>query len=452
MLNWAFPQYDILELYKLNKTFLGKEKIEEAAIMKIRSILVLSILLIFLTSCSVPPSTPVEPSPPSVPETPAEPETPTEPDPPPEEPAVSAPDFSYELVRAYPSLTFNLPVDFQVAPNDSSNVYVVEKGGRILTFQNRESITSFEVFLDIISKVDSRSNEKGLLGLAFHPDYAENGYFYVNYTDQTNTIVARYQKESGDERLGDPDSEQVLLTFPQPYTNHNGGQLAFGPDGYLYISVGDGGGAGDPQGNAQDLTRIYGKLLRIDVDSTSPGKTYGIPADNPFASGSAGELPEIYAYGLRNPWRFSFDNDRDLLWVADVGQNRIEEIDLVESGGNYGWNIFEGTSEYAPDPGVDQNTLIPPLYEYEHPLGKSVTGGYVYRGAITPSVIGAYIYGDFVTGKVWALWIDGARNVHNKELLETELNISSFGIDTEDELIILDYKGGLYRIIEILEE
>lgn len=426
--------------------------------MKTRTLLTLSLLLFFMTSCSTSPPVPVEPSPPAAPGTPVEPgtppepQTPSEPDPSTDEPGSPAPEFSYELVRTYPALTFNLPVDYQIAPGDPSNVYVVEKGGRILTFSNRENVSSFEVFLDITPKVDSRSNEKGLLGLAFHPDYAENGYFYVNYTNRTHTIVARYQKEPGDDRMGNPDSEQILLTFPQPYANHNGGQLAFGPDGFLYISVGDGGGAGDPQDNAQNLTRIYGKLLRIDVDSTSSGKPYGIPEDNPFASGSAGELPEIYAYGLRNPWRFSFDNDRDLLWVADVGQNRIEEIDLVENGGNYGWNILEGTSEFAPSPGVDMNSLEPPVYEYEHPLGKSVTGGYVYRGAITPSLIGAYIYGDFVTGKVWALWIDEARNVLNRELLETELNISSFGLDPEDELVILDYKGGIYRIIERLEE
>lgn len=420
--------------------------------MKTRTILPLFLLIFLLTACSASPTAPVAPSPPAVPGTPTGPETPEEPGPPTEGPGVSSPDFSYELVRAYPALTFSLPVDYQVAPEDSSNVYVVEKGGRILTFQNRENVSSFEVFADITPKVDSQSNEKGLLGLAFHPDYAENGYFYVNYTNRMNTIIARYQKEAGEDRVGNPDSEQILLTFPQPYANHNGGQLAFGPDGYLYIAVGDGGGAGDPQDNAQDLTKIHGKLLRIDVDSASSSKPYGIPKDNPFSSGTAGELPEIFAYGLRNPWRFSFDLERDLLWVADVGQNRMEEIDLVEIGGNYGWDILEGTSEYAPKSDVDLNTLKPPVYEYEHPLGKSVTGGYVYRGAITPSLFGAYVYGDYVTGKVWALWIDEARNVLNKELLSTELNISSFGVDPEDELVILDYKGGLYRIIEKLEE
>jgi glucose/arabinose dehydrogenase len=329
---------------------------------------------------------------------------------------------------------------------------VVEKGGRILTFPNRENVTASEVFLDITAKVDSQSSEKGLLGLAFHPTYEENGYFYVNYTDRTNTIVARYQKTEGEAMTADPESEQVLLTFPQPYANHNGGQLAFGPDGYLYISVGDGGGSGDPQDNAQDLTKVYGKLLRIDVDSPSSGKPYGIPDDNPFVSGTSGELPEIYAFGLRNPWRFSFDNERDLLWVADVGQNQIEEINIVENGGNYGWNIMEGTAEYASGTGVDMDSLIPPVYEYQHPLGRSVTGGYVYRGAITPSLRGAYIYGDFVSGKVWALWMDDARNVLNRELLSTDLSISSFGVDPEEELVILDYQGGLYRIIEKLEE
>jgi glucose/arabinose dehydrogenase len=417
--------------------------------MKTRTLLALSLLVIFFTSCTTAPDPPAEPVPPPAPSAPEEPPAP---EPSPEEPEAPPQEFSYELVRTYPSLTFNLPVDFQVAPDGSSNVYVVEKGGRILTFPNRENVTASEVFLDITAKVDSQSSEKGLLGLAFHPTYEENGYFYVNYTDRTNTIVARYQKTEGEAMTADPESEQVLLTFPQPYANHNGGQLAFGPDGYLYISVGDGGGSGDPQDNAQDLTKVYGKLLRIDVDSPSSGKPYGIPDDNPFVSGTSGELPEIYAFGLRNPWRFSFDNERDLLWVADVGQNQIEEINIVENGGNYGWNIMEGTAEYASGTGVDMDSLIPPVYEYQHPLGRSVTGGYVYRGAITPSLRGAYIYGDFVSGKVWALWMDDARNVLNRELLSTDLSISSFGVDPEEELVILDYQGGLYRIIEKLEE
>lgn len=417
--------------------------------MKTRTLLALSMLVIFLTSCTTPSAPPAEPSTPPAPTAPSEPQ---EPEPAPEEPEPPTQEFSYELVNAYPSLTFTLPVDFQVAPGGDDSVYVVEKGGRILTFPNRSNVTSSEVFLDITAKVDSQSNEKGLLGLAFHPSYEENGYLYVNYTNRTNTVIARYENTGDDVLAADPEIEQVLLTFPQPYANHNGGQLAFGPDGYLYISVGDGGGAGDPQGNAQDLTKIYGKLLRIDVDSTTSGKPYGIPDDNPFAAGTDGALPEIYAYGLRNPWRFSFDNDRDLLFAADVGQNQIEEIDVVENGGNYGWNIMEGTAEYRPAAGVDSNSLIPPVYEYQHPLGKSVTGGYVYRGAITPSLSGAYVYGDFVSGKIWALWMDDARNVLNKELLSTGLNISSFGVDPEDELVILDYQGGIYRIVEKLEE
>ena len=417
--------------------------------MKTRTLLAMSLLFIFLTSCTTAPTPPSEPSPPPAPSTPAEPQ---EPEPSPEEPETPPLEFSYELVRTYPSLTFNLPVDYQVAPGGTTDVDVVEKGGRILTFPNMENVTSTEVFLDITAKVDSRSSEKGLLGLAFHPSYEENGYFYVNYTNSTNTIVARYQKTEGDAFTADPESEQVLMTFPQHYANHNGGQLAFGPDGYLYISVGDGGGSGDPQDNAQDLTKIHGKLLRIDVDTQASGKPYGIPEDNPFISGTNGELPEIYAYGLRNPWRFSFDNDRDLLWVADVGQNQIEEINLVENGGNYGWNIMEGTAEYSSTAGVDPTSLLPPVYEYQHPLGKSITGGYVYRGAISPSLREAYIYGDFVSGKVWALWMDDARNVLNKELLSTGLSISSFGVDPEDELVILDYQGGIYRIIEKLEE
>jgi glucose/arabinose dehydrogenase len=354
---------------------------------------------------------------------------------------------SIKIAEAYPNLFFSQPLEYLHAGDNSGRVFVVEKTGRIKVFQNDPQVQAAGVFLDLSGIVDSSASEKGLLGLAFHPDYEKNGLFYVNYTDWSGTVIARYQSDPADPSRGLPDSGTVLMSFPQPYANHNGGHLAFGPDGFLYIAVGDGGSAGDPQGNAQNRGSIYGKMLRIDVDKPGGGKSYGIPADNPFAGNNEGFLEEIYAYGLRNPWKFSFDQKSGWLWTADVGQNRVEEIDIIQKGANYGWNIMEGSLCYPSTANCDRSGLALPVWEYRHPTGNSVTGGYVYYGSKIPGLYGAYVYGDFVSGMIWALWLDSA-GADNRILLDTNLNISSFGMDQENELYVVDYRGKIYKVIE----
>lgn len=354
---------------------------------------------------------------------------------------------TYRVVDAYPALRFTQPLLFAPVEDGSGNAVVVERTGRIRIFADRADASVSTVFLDLRSRIFTKGQEQGLLGLAFDPEYATNGYFYVNYTTVDSTVIARYRRSDADPAVADPASGMVLLTFKQPYANHNGGHMAFGPDGFLYIATGDGGSAGDPQNRAQNLATPLGKILRIDVEGASAATPYAIPSDNPFVGNTQGYREEIYAFGLRNPWRFSFDA-QGVLWAGDVGQNRIEEIDLIVKGGNYGWNVLEGTHEYKNLAGVDRATLIPPVWEYEHPLGESVTGGFVYEGALLPHAKGAYIYGDYLTGRIWALWLDAEQTAHNQLLLDTGLFISSFGVDAAGELRVVDLSGGIYRLTE----
>ncbi|MGM0367793.1 MAG: PQQ-dependent sugar dehydrogenase [Actinomycetota bacterium] len=350
---------------------------------------------------------------------------------------------NFKVINAFPNLSFTQPLDFQIAGDGSGRMFIVEKSGRISAVDgNAES----ELFLDISDQVNDSGGEEGLLGLAFHPDFKKNGYFFVNYTNNNGTVVSRFKTIEGNPDKADPESEEIVITFDQPYSNHNGGKLAFGPDGYLYISTGDGGGAGDPQGNAQNPGTLLGKILRIDIDNQQTGHSYAIPPDNPFAGNSEGRREEIYAYGLRNPWRFSFDPVTGNLWAADVGQNKIEEIDLIEKGGNYGWNIMEGSQCFNPPSGCDTKGLTLPIYEYEHPLGKSITGGYVYRGNRLPILQGIYIYADFVTGYIWGLAYNEGEEARNFTLAETNLNISSFGIDENQELYLTAFDGNIYKL------
>ncbi|WP_296704664.1 PQQ-dependent sugar dehydrogenase, partial [Algoriphagus sp.] len=248
------------------------------------------------------------------------------------------------VVEAFPKLSFTRPVDFQHAGDNSNRVFVVEQRGVISVFQNDLETTEKTEFLKIENLVDDSGNEEGLLGLAFHPDYKSNGYFYVNYTatNPNRTVISRFSVSSSNPNQADGSSELVLLEFDQPFSNHNGGQISFGPDGYLYIAVGDGGSGGDPRGNGQNRKSLLGSILRIDIDRTEGSKNYAIPSDNPFANNNLGFKEEIYAYGLRNPWRFSFDSANGQLWVGDVGQNKYEEVDIIKKGGNYGWNSMEG--------------------------------------------------------------------------------------------------------------
>jgi hypothetical protein len=290
--------------------------------------------------------------------------------------------------------------------------------------------------------------EQGLIGLAFHPLFRQNRFFYVDYVadNPRRTVIARYTATAMDPDQADVNSELILLEISQPFMNHNGGQLAFGNDGFLYIGLGDGGSAGDPFGNAQNKSSLLGKILRIDVDLTSPGKNYGIPSDNPFADNTSGYYPEIYAYGLRNPWRFSFDQATGTLWVGDVGQSQREEIDLVENGKNYGWNIMEGTLCYSPSTGCNPTGLELPVWEYGHDEGSSVIGGYVYRGSNLTGLNGAYIYGDYGSGKIWGLRFDNITAFTSTLLVDTSLSITSFGLDADAELYFTAFDGKIHRL------
>ena len=326
-------------------------------------------------------------------------------------------------------------------------MFIVEQAGRIFVFDQKNAIEA-DLFLDISNRVNDNSNEKGLLGFAFHPDFKENGQFFVNYTTKNSTVVSRFTISKTNPNTADPDSEEIIITFNQPYANHNGGKLAFGPDDrYLYIAAGDGGGAGDPLKNGQNLNTILGKILRIDVDSHETGLNYSIPSDNPFKGNKEGYREEIYAYGLRNPWRFSFDTVTGKLWAADVGQNKVEEIDIIEKGKNYGWNIMEGSYCYDPPTGCNPEGLELPVYEYQHPLGESVTGGYVYHGNALGLLQNVYIYADFVTGYIWGLVYMEGQEVINLTLAKTDLNISSFGIDEDQELYFTAFDGKIYRLL-----
>lgn len=354
------------------------------------------------------------------------------------------------IEEAFPNLTFEQPVDIQ-SPDDGTNrLFVLSQPGVIYVFDNDKDIKENKVFLDIRNEV-LFGGEQGLLGLAFHPDYKNNGYFYLDYTadNPRRTVISRFTVSQDDRGKADPDSKLILLEIEQPYSNHNGGQISFGPDGYLYISLGDGGSGGDPLNAGQDLTMLLGSLLRIDVDNTSEGRNYAIPVDNPFKGNKDGFKEEIYAYGLRNVWRFSFDTN-NRLWAADVGQNKWEEINLIEKGKNYGWRIMEGKHCFNPETNCDTTGLVLPIWEYGHNEmgGYSITGGFIYEGSSAPSLKGKYIYADYVVGKIWSLeYTDG--KVINKLLAQTNYLISTFGVDQNNVLYFADHnKGKLFRFTE----
>jgi glucose/arabinose dehydrogenase len=330
------------------------------------------------------------------------------------------------------------PVGLQVANDGSGRLFVLEQPGTIRIISNGTLVQT--PFLDISSKVDF-GGEKGLLGLAFHPNYSQNHLFYVNYTAPSplRTIIAKYQT-SADPDKADANSERILLRVDQPFDNHNGGQLAFGPDGFLYIGLGDGGNGGDPLGNGQNLGALLGKVLRIDVDNTSTGLQYAIPPDNPFKSMSSAK-PEIWAYGFRNPWRFSFERGGTRLFCADVGQAKVEEIDLVEKGKNYGWNVMEGSQCYNAST-CDKSGKTLPITEYDHSEGSAVIGGYVYKGTAISGLSGVYVFGDLSGGKIWGLQETAPGTWTRSTLLSKALTLSSFGQDENGELYVIDYGGG----------
>jgi glucose/arabinose dehydrogenase len=358
------------------------------------------------------------------------------------------------------------------APGDGSRWFLVEQGGRILAFENDADADATEDFVDLRTRV-FRSGEAGLLGMAFHPDFPVDPRVFLNFSEnvggQVRSVTAEFTSADGGQTL-DPASERVLLTVAKPATNHNGGNIDFGEDGFLYIGLGDGGGSGDPDERAQDTQSLLGKMLRIDVDAQPGGAPYGVPSGpsgNPFsgnplcnANGTgAQQCPEIYAIGFRNPWRWSFDSQAGDLWLGDVGQNNWEEVDLVERAGNYGWDHREGAHCFEPASGCQTGGLIDPVAEYSHSLGFSVTGGYVYRGAQSTQVAGNYVFGDFGGMIAW-LSADGAGGFELEQLVEQDctppgasgaLSISSFAEDLDGELYLLDYGRGEILQLEFTE-
>lgn len=342
---------------------------------------------------------------------------------------------------------FEKPLFVTHAGDGSGRLFVVEQPGRIRIVT--DGTVAETPLLDITDRVGSSGNEQGLLGLAFAPDHATSGAFYVDYTDADgNTVVSRFTANVSDAAsAADPASEEVILTQEQPYPNHNGGDLAFGPDGFLYISLGDGGSQGDPNGNGQNLGTWLGKILRIDPSQANGETPYAIPASNPFAD-TQGALPEIAFYGLRNPWRFSFDRETGDLWIGDVGQNTYEEIDFLPAaeaaagGQNFGWNIKEGDACYNAET-CDDTGLTAPVFVYSHEEGGcSVTGGYVYRGSAVPSLVGTYLCADYCSGLVWGIGPDGSGGFAVSTPVESGLSISSFGQDEAGELYVTDIGGG----------
>ncbi|HEY0827827.1 MAG TPA: PQQ-dependent sugar dehydrogenase [Bacilli bacterium] len=354
-----------------------------------------------------------------------------------------------QFVPAFGKTEFQEPVGLLHADDGSGRLFIVEKPGIISILSNISDKATKGVFLDIRDKVNDQGTEQGLLGLAFHPDYEKNGYLYVNYTTTNSTIIERYTTDSKNRDTVISSSGQIVLEFNQPYANHNGGELAFDQSGYLLIATGDGGSGGDPKGNGQNLKTLLGKILRIDINRTSGDKSYAIPSDNPFTGNDKGYREEIYAYGLRNPWRFSIDPETGLLWAADVGQNEVEEINLIEKGRNYGWNRMEGSDCFRSED-CDKSGLTLPVWEYR-PLegnGASVTGGYVYRGQNIPSLRGSYVFTDFIDGRIWALHYDGTNPTKAELLPITMPNITSFGRDEQGELYICLYDGQIMRLEE----
>ena len=330
----------------------------------------------------------------------------------------------------------------------SGEILVTEQAGRVWYFR-QEHLTAGHIFvvepLDLRDRVSRRGSEEGLLGLAVDPADESHLYVYYSAALPRRSVVSRFDYDPLN-REANSDSELVIIEVEQPYSNHNGGQIAFGPDGYLYIGLGDGGAAGDPLGSGQDTSTLLGSVLRIDVSDATTAQPYAIPLDNPFADG--GGRPEIWAYGLRNPWRFSFDRETGELWTGDVGQNQWEEIDIVERGGNFGWNILEGNHCFRPRDNCDREGTIPPVWEYSLDGAPcSVIGGYVYRSDAIPWLRGAYVYGDFCSGKVYGLRYEDGRVTEHKELADTGMRIMSFAQDPAGELYLLSQTEGVYRLV-----
>lgn len=335
------------------------------------------------------------------------------------------------------------PMELTHANDGSGRLFAATQRGVIHVFKNDPSVEKTKIFLDLTEQIHDwkspGSNEEGLLGLAFHPNYKENGEFFVYYTsadiEPRKSIISRFRVSKDDADKADKQSEEVLMTIEQPFANHNGGSIVFGKDGYLYIALGDGGGRNDPYTNGQNLGTHMGSILRIDVNKKDGDKPYAIPADNPFVS-REGALPEIFAYGFRNPWRMSTDPTTGTIWISDVGQDLWEEVDILKAGGNYGWSSREATHAFGNLDASDADELIEPIWEYDHQIGKSITGGHVYRSSRLPELAGAYLYADYVTGRVWALQYDAesGKVTKNSSIASSGIPVVAFGQDAEGEV------------------
>ncbi len=371
---------------------------------------------------------------------------------------------SYRLEVAFPQLRFRRPTYLTFPRDGTDRLFVLEQDGVIHVFDNDPSARETRVVLDLRAKVRRDHNEEGLLGLAFHPEFARNRFLYVCYSasQPRRNVYSRFTLDAATRSTADPASEHVLLEVEQPWGNHNGGMIEFGPDGFLYLSLGDGGAANDPLNSGQDLRSLLGKILRIDVNRSEGGRRYAIPEGNPFRGATDGRRPEIWAWGLRNVWRFSFDRASGALWGGDVGQNRWEEIDILRAGKNYGWRAYEGferfqTGRRKPGRGGESNAAPvieaegpyePPVIAYGRDDGVSVTGGYVYRGQRLPALQGAYLYGDYGSGKVWALRFDANGEAEDHEIAECN-SLASFGEDRDGEVYLCSFDKRIYRLAAV---
>jgi glucose/arabinose dehydrogenase len=378
------------------------------------------------------------------------------PSPPPPPPPPAAITVTTE--RVFEQVSIQAPVAMLQAPGDTSRWFVVEQQGIVRVFPNMPNVSNADVsiFADIRTQIVS-GGERGLLGMAFHPDFGNgNLEVFLSYTRMNGaleSVINRFHSIDNGLTL-DTSIDDIVLTIPQDFNNHNGGHIMFGPDGFLYAGWGDGGGSGDPNDRAQDMSNLLGTMTRIDVDGAMP---YGIPAGNPFAANAAnlcsqgfggGDCPEIYAHGFRNPWRWSFDMMTGELWVGDVGQNQWEEVHRVMAGGNYGWRCREGMHDFNMMGMGCGGALMDPITEYNHNVGQSITGGFVYRGNAIPELQGFYVYGDFVSGMLWAIPATSQQGAVGQDLLDTAFSISAFAEDHDGELYVIDYGGGIHQLVD----
>lgn len=367
-------------------------------------------------------------------------------------PTAEAEKPNIAIVRAFPKIKFTRPLHIMHPGDGSDRLFVIEQRGRVLWFDNKQDVENYYIALDYQKATGYVKNEEGMLGMAFHPNVKENGEVYLHYTGEggMKNVLSRFKMNKA-RSIIIPKSEETLWTLKQPFWNHNGGDIAFGPDGYLYLASGDGGSRDDPKNAAQDKNTLFGKILRIDVNKKTGNKKYGIPNDNPFANG--GGAAEVFCYGMRNPWRMSFDRKTGKLWVGDVGQDFWEEVHICEKGGNYGWPVMEGFVRHTKKNGEKAEAaagekLIPPVVVYDHKKGKSITGGYVYRGKAIPELQGAYIYGDYQTGIIWYIRYDekAGKITEGPTYLGNVPQITSFGEDRDGEIYILSLNGQIMTI------